>query len=849
MRIFRRSFLAILILAVILGAIGAGGFFYLTRRPFPQMSGTLQLPGLNSPVTIIRDQYGIPHIYAGNTHDLFFAQGYVHAQDRLWQMEIARRAVSGRASELSVSISALEADKYVRTVGFRRAAEADYEALSEEGKAIVQAYADGVNVFITTHQNSLPIEFTIVGLFGGQGAGYKPEPWTPIDTMQWGKAMAYQQSGDYDMDLFHARVLAKFGEENGAAVLADVLPSYDYANRPLIIPSGVTWKHVPTALVGRPAMGWTAGGVGADIGSNSWVLSGSKTTTGLPLLANDPHIPIQMPAIWYFNSLHCVPVGPECPYAVIGASLLGLPGVVIGHNARIAWGLTNSSADMTDLFLEKITGNQYEFQGQMVDLEVIPEVLKINGKLPEGYIPSDNETSTYDARTHTTTITLNVRFTHHGPIISDVDADTAGFEYAMAYAWTGIKAPEGLMEAVLALNRAAHWDGLRSAIHFAGTPSLTAIYADIEGNIGFQVFGRIPIRGKGNGRVPVPGWTGEYEWTGHIPPEEMPFVYNPPQGYVATANHAIVGPDYPYFISADYDRGYRAQRIVDLIEAKPRLSPDDFAAIQGDDRNLVAEAIVPYLDSLTVEGNAQKVLDAIREWDLNEQRDSIGAGAYEVFWLYLLRNTFDDELGDLARDYVSGSDVNGLAMIRLLAQPNAHWWDNANTPDATETREDILKKSLADAANALTAEFGSDPANWKWGNLHTVTFVSQALGSSPVAFIFNRGPFTVDGGWEIVNATGGSFRTAYPDPRRPDVPPARLATIFRERQSPSLRQIVDMSNLNASLFIHTTGQSGLPYHPHYDDLIDLWRNIQYVPMWWDRGDVEQNAEGTLSLTP
>ena len=853
MRILRRIVVIIVILVLVLGAVGAGGVFYLVRRPFPQIDGTLRLAGLDSPVTIIRDQRGIPHIYARSARDLFFAQGFVHAQDRLWQMESTRRGAAGRTSELLPTKSAIEADKIARTIGLRRAAEADYAAMNEADKAVVQAYADGVNAYLTVLGSNLPIEFVIAGAFGSKGLNYSPEPWSQIDSMQWAKAMAYDQSGSFRRDLFFAQVLAKFGENAGVKALAAISPPYDESLRPLIIPPGVAWERVPTGLAGWSAIDSIGGGGGLDAGSNSWVVAGSRTTTGKPLLANDPHIGLQLPAIWYFNSLHCEPVGPDCPYNVIGASLLGVPGVVIGHNARIAWGLTNSAADTRDLFLEKITGSQYEYRGKMVDLEIIPETLTIKGKLPADYQPSANETSTYDEASNTTTITLNIRKTRHGPIISDVEKLSSDlYEYDVAYAWTGNSAPEGLVSAVLALDRAQNWEDLRAGVSLAGTPSLNVVYADVDGNIGYQFFGRIPIRASGNGQVPMPGWTGEYDWVGYIPTDELPSVLNPDEGYLVTANNAVVDSTYPYLLSLDYDRGYRAQRIVDRIESKQQISPDDMASIQGDSYNLAAESIAPYLDGLTVEGDAQKVLDAIRGWDFVNARDRAGATAFETFLLYLVRNTFGDELGDLARAYASLSGGGGFerwAISRLLEAGGAEWWDDVGTADRQETREDILKKSLADAASALTTQLGGDPAGWTWGKVHFALFKSQALGDSPVAFLFNRGPFEVDGGWAIVNNTGGDAGQAYPNPDRPSDPPGKLADAFRERQSPSLRQVVDLGDLNASRFIHTVGQSGLPYHPHYQDLVDLWRNIQYAPMWWNRVDVEGNAEGTLNLTP
>lgn len=844
LRFLRGLLTFVLVVVILVAAVGGGGFLYLTRRAFPQTDGTVQVSGVASPITIIRDKSGIPHIYASNLHDLFFAQGYVHAQDRLWQMEVNRRGVAGQSSQLMPSTSNLEQDKFVRTLGWRRAAQADYDALDNQPKAILQAYADGVNAFITTHENNLPIEFTIVGAFGSQGLSYKPAPWTPIDTLQWAKAMAWNLSGNWSKEIYQAQVLAKFGDDQGKAMLADLFPPYDYQNKPIIVPQGIAWSKMPS-LAGLNQLDTISGIRGRDIGSNNWTISGSRTTTGKPLLANDPHLGIQMPSIWYFNSLHCQPVSAECPFDVTGATFPGVPGMVIGHNDRIAWGVTNVGPDVQDLFLEKVDGKQYEYKAQKLDLTFVPETWTIKGKMPADYKPSPNETDTYDEKSNTTTIMLNVRYTQHGPIISDVDADAAQLgadQYAVAFSWTAINAPEQTLNAFIGVDLAQNWDDFRVALSHYGTPSQNFVYADVDGNIGYQTPGRIPIRAKGDGQLPVPGWTGEYDWIGYIPFDELPRSFNPAKGYIVTANNAVVGPNYKYFLSMDWDRGWRAQRIADLIEAKDKLSPDDIAAIQGDSLNLAAQSIVPYLSNISVEGDAKKVLDAINGWDFFEKRDSVGAGAYEVFWLNLLRNTFDDDLSALAPDYVNGGDVNRQAMIALLAKPDSKWWDDATT-SAIETRDDILKKSLNDAAKMLVAELGAAPSGWKWGKLHTAIFASQALGTSPVAFIFNRGPVEVDGGTAIVNNTGGNFSKAY------STPPGKLADIFAERTVPSLRQIIDLGDLNASRFIQTTGESGLPTNPHYDDFIDKWRNIQYVPMWWDAKDIKTNVEGVLTLTP
>ncbi len=848
MRFIKGLLWFVLIVVVIVAVIAGGSYLYLTRRAFPQIDGTLQIPGLSAPVTIIRDKNGIPHIYAGNEHDLFLAQGYVQAQDRLWQMELQRIGVSGRSAELSPSVANIQQDKFVRTLGWRRAAQADYEVLDDNTQSILQAYADGVNTFIATHQNNLPPEFPIVGLFSGKGFNYAPEKWQPVDTLQWAKAMAWSLGGNWNVELYRAALIKKFGAEQAAALYNELLPPYDFQVMPAIVTQNISYQSVPLdSISGLRQLDNISGLRGNDVGSNNWAISGARTTTGQPLLANDPHLGIQLPAIWYFNSLHCQPVSADCPYDVIGASFVGMPGVVIGHNARIAWGVTNVGPDVQDLFLEKIEGNQYEYKGQKLDLAIVPETFVIKGQLPADYRPSSNETDVYDAQSDTTTITLNVRSTVHGPIISDVDSAyaQAGKDLAVAFAWTAINAADQTMASFIGVDRAQNWEEYRAALSKFNAPSQNFIYADVDGNIGYQTPGRIPIRAQGDGQQPVPGWTGEYDWIGYIPFDELPRAFNPPEGYIVTANNAVVGPEYKYFLGMDWDRGYRARRIVDLITAKDQLNAADMAAIQGDNLNLSAQEIVPYLKDLTVDGDTKLALDQILAWDFHEQRDSSGASAYQVFWLHLLMTTFADELGPLAPDYTDGGTFNRQALGQLLTKPDSAWWDDVTTSGVKETRDDILKKALTAGASQLIGELGRNPADWKWSKLHTATFASQALGTSPLAFMFNRGPYVVDGGTAAVNntGTGANFKKAYGNP------PGKLADIFAERSTPSLRQIIDFADLNSSRFIHTTGESGLPTNPHYDDFIDKWRNIQYVPMWWNITDIKTNAEGTLTLTP
>ena len=796
------------ILVLLVTTVVISGGFFLIRRNFPAINGTIQVAGLQAPVEIYRDSWGVPHIYASNSHDLFFAQGYVHAQDRFWQMEFWRRVGSGRLSEI-LGKSALEQDRFIRTVGWHRTAAQELKQLDDEVRAVLEAYAEGVNAYISTRRGRLGLEFTILGL---TGVRFEPEPWTPLNTITWAKVMAWDLSGNMDDELLRAHIAARLG----TSAISALVPPYpdDY---PVIVPhplAGATLQAVPNAALEIHVLG-----AGEGLGSNNWVIAGSRTETGMPLLANDPHLGIQMPSIWYEIGLHCEPIGPNCPYNVVGVSFASSPGVIIGHNDHIAWGVTNLGPDVQDLFIERINPqnpNQYEYQGEWLDMEIVREEIRVAGEEEP--------------------VMVNVRLTRHGPIINDVvggtEEDWAFGWQPLALSWTALQ-PGTLMKSVLLLDRASNWDEFREALRYWDVPSQNFVYADVEGNIGYQAPGRIPIRAKGNGSMPVPGWTGEYEWVGYIPFDELPRAFNPPEGYIVTANNAVVGPDYPYFISMDWAPGFRARRIVELIEADPSLSLEDLQAIQGDSTPVYAQDVLPYLLALSSDDpRLAEALDLLRNWDGQAVRDSAGAALFEAFRLHLIDLTFGDELGEQLLGRARGTA--GVALVGLLANEISPWFDDVTTP-RVEMRDDILLKALEEAVEELTKKLGRDMSRWRWGDLHTATFENQSLGQSGIALIeaiFNRGPVPVDGTLATVNNTGYSLNKPY-----------AVSVV------PSYRQIVDLGDFTRSVSMHTTGQSGHPYHSHYDDMIDPWRNIEYHPMLWERTDVEADAEGVLVLKP
>ncbi len=843
----------VLILALLVGYLNFIWVPQTAQKSFPQTDGEIQLTGLDGPVDVYRDAMGIPHIYATTLHDLFMVQGYVHAQDRFWQMDFWRHIGSGRLSEM-FGASQAETDSFLRTLGWRQIAELEYANLSDESRSILDAYAAGVNAYIAGREPvELSLEYSI--LVGVLNRGYTIEPWTPIHSLTWAKAMAWDLRGNMGAEIERAILLKTLTLEQ----VDELFPAYP-ADHPRIVPEigNLTEVRAPQpdsrasvspnalqavnfeAVAARlAALDPILGPSGAGIGSNSWAVAGWRTTTGQPLLANDPHLGIQMPSIWYQVALHCAPKSEACPFEVGGFSFAGVPGVVIGHNDRIAWAFTNTGPDVMDLFVLKVNPEnplQYEYNGAWVDFETRTENILVAGGDP---------------------IELQVRISRFGPVISDVYGplkdnvkpedeatpfkDQAGIElpapYAVALRWTALE-PGSVFEAIWGFNKAQGWDEFRNAARNFIVPAQNLLYADVDGNIGYQMPGNIPIRKSGDGRQPVPGWTDEYEWTGYIPFEELPFVFNPPSGYIVTANNQVPPDDYPYLVSTDWDYGYRAQRIVDMIEQGPeKITIDYFKTMQGDSKSLNAETLIPVLMQVPLAPELAATRDQyLANWDYQETLDSSSAALFEAFYWDLLVATFYDEA--IPENYLPAGGSRYYQVLRnLLEQPNSPWWDDKSTPEKVETRDEIFATAFASAVKCetCTQKFGSDISKWKWGDLHASTFRNGTLGKSgiaPIENLFNRGPFPTAGGESIVNATGWD-----------------VGDSFETNWLPSMRMIVDLNNLNNSVTVHTTGQSGHANHPHYIDMADLWRTIQYYPMYWDEKVITASAENHLKLVP
>jgi penicillin amidase len=875
-RIARRVAVWTVAVVVVLALAATGFVVWSVRRAFPDVDGRLALPGLTAPVTVYRDAHGIPQLYAESAHDLFLAQGYVHAQDRFWEMDFRRHVTAGRTAEL-FGPDLVPTDAFLRTSGWRRVAEQEWDILAPDTRTYLQAYADGVNAWIQANggpngNGVKSLEYTVLGL---TTSGYTVESWTPIDSLAWLKAMAWDLRGNMEQEIDRAGLLAAGLTREQ---IEQLYPTYPYDRHAPIVSGGdivngafdasapgaaeagsdvvsalpaSVWRDAAPALSAAAAairrvptlLGDNASG---DIGSNSWVIGGALTATGKPLLANDPHLSPSMPGIWYQMGLHCT-----CPYNVEGFTFSGVPGVVIGHNARVAWGFTNLNPDVSDLYVEKVDGDKVLDGTNWVPLTTRTETIKVAGGDP---------------------VTITVRSSKHGPLLSDrssemagiaaappvdpsgnprsrlapkptpsLDADAPGVPsavsslgYAVALRWTALD-PGHTADALFVLNTASNWQDFRRAASMFEVPAQNLVYADVDGNIGYQSPGKVPVRGKGDGRWPAPGWDPAYDWRGYLPFAALPTVYNPPAGYIVTANQAVVGLQYHAFLTTDWDYGYRSQRIMDLIRDRTKtgkISAEDIRQIQFDNLNGFAPVVVDALKSVRGLPPAAQMLST---WDFQQPADSSAAALYNVFWRHLMMRTFDE----LPADHKPNGDDRWWEVMRsLLADPHSDWWDDRST-STVEGRDDILVEAMDDAVGELTSKLGSDPAKWHWGDLHQLGLINQTFGTSgiaPVEWLFNRGPAAVSGGSSIVNATGWDANGPADDP-------------YTVTAVPSMRMIVDLSNLDASRWVQLTGNSGHAFAANYDDQFDLWRTGQNLPMHWERASVQSDATHTLTLSP
>ncbi len=777
----------------------------LSRNRLPQIEGRLYLPALRSPVLVTRDRWGIATIQASDRHDLFMAQGFVHAQDRLWQMEIHRRAANGTLSAL-LGQPGLQTDRLSRTLGFSRLARATWESTSKRVRSDLQAYAAGINAYLQ-NRRPLPLEFALLR--------HEPEIWQPLDSIALGRMISWTLSHGFANKLTRARLIERIGPE-AAAELELFYPP----DNPVTLPAGIEFNLLePDGMLRAsegPFIRRNMESVGR--GSNAWVVSGRRSATGHPILCNDMHLPITTPSLWHVLHLECQPAAGKEHLNVAGASLPGLPYVLVGHNNHIAWGATVSFVDSEDLFIERFSPDGaalYEFNGQWRPAEVIDETIAIRGRSAH---------------------VEQVIITHHGPLISEIFPSS---KQAMALASKALE-PDKNFEGFALLNEAKEWDDFAAAVQKIGSPSINLMFADKAGNIGYYVTGRAPIRRSGAGQVPMPGWSGEHEWIAEVPFAEMPHALNPGAGFLVNANNRIVADDYPHFLGNAWRNGYRARRIEDFITEHDLLTIGDMRRLQSDFVSIPGQELCRFLrhhfgPEGCVDAEAQACLTILKQWNGRMMPASIGALAYKTLVAELSTAILAPRLGQTLTEQYLGAGPHPFlypfgeshgqwmpVLLRLLQSDRSSW---------IEDKSQLLEKSLARTMILLRAKIDDDTASWSWGAKHKIRFGHTLSAQKPLNEVFDVGPFVVGGDADTVCQMSISQDD------------------YANNIAPSFRLLIDTGDWDAALAMHAPGQSGHLASPHYANLSEPWLQGAYYSLNWSSPAVEAGAHNSLQLLP
>jgi penicillin G amidase len=755
--------------AVLVLAAAGGAYLYL-RSSLPQTAGRIELRGPKSVIRIARDADGVSTISAGDDDDLAFGLGFVHAQDRLFQMELQRRFAAGRLAEI-FGPQALPVDKEMRVLGLYRAAEAEIPYLSPEVNRAFQSYAAGVNAFLVTRHGALPPEFLLLNL--------RPEPWHEADSLVWGKLMAFQLDGNYRGELLRAAMARTISPDdmaflypqypkNAPTTLAAMLPIY----RRLAL--GRLYRMLPPSL-------------GPHYASNNWVVDGKHSMSGKPLLANDPHLAFGAPGYWYLARLKT----PQ--HTITGATAAGVPLVVIGHNDHIAWGFTTTTADVEDLFVEK------------VDPTNPGHYLTPGGSAP--FITRQEKILVRGARA----VTLTVRATRHGPVLSDVlPPGTADPGYVLALSATFLVPDDRGAEALWRVDRAADWPSFRDAWRGFVGPMQNTVYADDGGTIGFIAAGLVPIRGKGEGWMPAPGWTGEYDWKGFIPFDQLPQATNPPSGRFVSANNKIVPDSYPYFISRDWDLTNRAERIVALLDRTPVQTPQTSAAIEADTLSLMAKRLVPLMTRIApADAASREALNRLRRWNFHMDRGKVAPLLFTAWLREFSHEVLFDRFGDAIAGYW---DLKPRVIEAVLTRRPA-WCADPKRREA-ETCATRLVRSLHAALAELRRAYGDDMNKWRWGRAHIALFANPVFSRVPVLRDWIDASISTPGGYDTINRGPSVIRTA----QHP----------FDQVFGAGLRIITDLASPDNARMIIITGQSGNPLSSHFADFVRRWRDFGWL---------------------
>jgi penicillin G amidase len=778
----------LLIISVALAGLlvaGGGAAYFLLQKSLPQVSGNTAIEGLTSEVNVYRDNNGVPHIEADSMKDLFMAQGYVTAQDRLFQMDLSRRQASGMLSEV-IGEKTLDRDRFFRTLGLRRAAVASYEEYSDDTKQYLQWYADGVNAYIkeAMNENMLPVEFFLIG--------YEPKKWTPIDSLVIGKYMAFDLGGHWEGQAFRYYLMENFTKEKAL----DLFPGYP-DGAPAILEdiksSGIDFeKSFADAVIPN-----------YHNGSNNWVVSGTKTASGKPMLANDPHLQLGTPSIWYQTHLK----GPD--YEVSGVIFAGIPGIIVGHNDSIAWGVTNVGPDVQELYIEKRNPeNPYEFQykEKWDKATVLNEVIKVkDGK----------------------DVKHEVVITRHGPVLSEfAHNDKPGT--ALALKWTALR-PSKELEAVIQMNRSKNWEQFEEALQSFHTPAQNFVFASTDGTIAYKANGLIPIRKQDYTSLPVPGWTDEYEWEGYIPWNRLPSVVNPSNGFVATANNKVTGDDYPYHITDTFAQPYRQQRITEVLQSEKKLTVEDMQSLQFDQKNKQAEEMLPILleqmEHKPLNEKEKNAAAILKKWNLKDSKDSAAPLIFH-FWMDSFSQVlFKDEISEEMMEMFDGREQVVDELIRAAYSGNPGPWIKQR-----DGLEKVTQQSFAIALQELSEKYGEEMSGWKWGTYHTLTFEHPLAAIKPLDLLFNPQSEEMGGSRVTVGVAGFNRETGH------------------VTHGGAWRMVIDMADTEKAYHVVGPGQSGHVLSQWYSDQSADWANGRYHVTYLTEKDYRQEDKH-LVLSP
>jgi penicillin G amidase len=844
-----------LIVILLLFTVAGGLLWWQNLRP--EYNGELQLAGLKGKVEVIRDQYGVPHIFAGPADDAWRVLGYIHAQDRFFQMEMQRRAGAGALSEV-VGVDALPIDKLFRTLGIYALAEKNFDALAPDAQASLVAYTAGVNAWLESHRGQLPLEFTLLGI--------KPAVWQPADTLVWGKLMAWRLSSNYRVEAYRGRLAARYdrqkverlfprppgdspittqpnfpataikldGVEGTTDVPApvapidlpgvfDALPSLTPQIPPALLPPQI--QQAPdlappsddhTELLRRavPMLDKMLATIPANPpgASNEWVVSGARSTTGKPLLANDPHLELETPILWYLARI------TSEQGTVMGATVPGLPIVLLGQNNHIAWGFTTTNSDTQDLYLETIdpddSGSYLTPDGSR-KFDVREEVIKVKG--------ADD-------------VKLQVRSTRHGPVMSDIvdelNDDMLAPDQVVALAFTGLSDRDRTAEALMRINQAASWPQFLDALKLYEAPTQNMVFADRAGNIGYINGGLIPVRKNANGRYPADGRSSDGDWVGFVPFDYLPQLYNPAGGAILNANNAVVDSGYRYWLGYDYESHYRSMRIEELLKSKDKFSTDDFGAMQDDNVSLAARQLVPFILRLEPQTQQQKkALALLRNWNFVMDKNRSEPLIFE-WWLREMNLRL--LAGQLDEVIEARGPLNAQVVYDILQKPDdfCRTWDKRDAVNC----DHIIARAFAETLEEMTHRYSPDIDTWRWGNEHVAGMENRVLGHLPGFNTLFGLAFSSDGGFYTLNR-GGNY--GFGDARKPLI----------RKSGAGYRAVYDLADPAKSMFMITTGQASHPLSPYYDNLLPLWQDGDYIFLGKSRDDLLRTHSAMLTIMP